>query len=89
MIPGRGDEVIDDWLGGSRMRTASVTSAQMLAKARAVSIPIPEAPPVMTKRFPVKSIPSTTSAAVEENPEPRYDRAHDDPFQLLPVRFCD
>ena len=49
-------------------RTASVTSAPAPASARAVSTPIPDAPPVTIARFPERSIPATTSAAVESNP---------------------
>jgi hypothetical protein len=49
-------------------RTARVTSAPALASARAVSTPMPEAPPVTTARMPVRSMPSTTSAAVEVAP---------------------
>ena len=45
-------------------RTASVTSAPAPASARAVSMPMPEAPPVTIARLPVRSTPSTTSAAV-------------------------
>jgi predicted pyridoxine 5'-phosphate oxidase superfamily flavin-nucleotide-binding protein len=45
-------------------RTASVTSAPAEAKARAVSVPIPEDPPVTMARFPLRSIPAMTSAAV-------------------------
>ena len=47
------------------LRTARVTSAPAPASARAVSIPIPEAPPVTMARRPVRSIPSMTSAAVD------------------------
>ena len=39
------------------------------ANARAVSTPMPEAPPVTMACLPVRSIPSTTSAAVECNPK--------------------
>ena len=46
-------------------RTASVTSAPAPLSARAVSIPIPEAPPVTIARLPVRSMPATTSAAVD------------------------
>jgi len=48
----------------SASRTASVTSAFALAKARAVAIPMPEAPPVTIARRPLRSTPETTSAAV-------------------------
>src|SRR5580704_11797399 len=49
----------------SASRTASVTSAPTLASARAVSIPMPDAPPVTIARRPVRSIPAMTSAAVD------------------------
>ena len=49
----------------STLRTASVTSAPAPASARAVSMPIPDAPPVTMTRRPVRSMPSTTSAAVD------------------------
>ncbi len=49
----------------SRLRTASVTSAPAPARARAVSMPIPDAPPVTTTRRPARSMPSTTSSAVD------------------------
>jgi hypothetical protein len=42
----------------------------MLANARAVSVPMPEAPPVTMTRYPVKSMPSVTSEVVELNPKP-------------------
>jgi len=47
------------------LRTARVTSAPALASARAVSMPMPDAPPVTMTRRPVRSIPATTSAAVD------------------------
>ena len=49
-------------------RTARVTSAPAAASARAVSIPMPEEPPVTIARLPLRSMPATTSAAVESNP---------------------
>ena len=49
----------------STLRTARVTSAPAPASARAVSMPIPDAPPVTMARRPVRSMPSTTSAAVD------------------------
>ena len=49
----------------ARLRTARVTSAPAPASARAVSMPIPEAPPVTITRWPFRSIPATTSAAVD------------------------
>ena len=49
----------------STLRTASVTSAPAPASARAVSMPMPDAPPVTMARRPVRSMPSTTSAAVD------------------------
>ncbi len=52
----------------SRLRTASVTSAPAPASARAVSMPIPDAPPVTMARRPVRSMPATTSAAVDSAP---------------------
>src|SRR3954452_4763142 len=51
------------------LRTARVTEAPAPASARAVSTPIPEAAPVTIARLPVRSIPSTTSAAVESKPK--------------------
>ena len=48
----------------SVLLTARVTAAPAPARARAVSMPIPDAPPVTMARFPPRSIPSTTSAAV-------------------------
>jgi hypothetical protein len=47
------------------LRTARVTAAPAPASALAVSTPMPDAPPVMIARLPARSIPSTTSAAVE------------------------
>jgi hypothetical protein len=52
----------------SGRRTASVTAAPADASVRAVSMPIPEAPPVTRARFPTRSTPRTTSAAVVANP---------------------
>ena len=52
----------------SVLRTASVTSAPAPASALAVSTPIPEVAPVTTARLPDRSIPLTTSAAVESKP---------------------
>ena len=49
----------------SVLRTASVTSAPAPASALAVSIPMPDAPPVTRARLPVRSTPSRTSAAVD------------------------
>jgi hypothetical protein len=49
-------------------RTASVTSAPAEASARAVSTPIPDEPPVTIARWPCRSIPATTSAAVASKP---------------------
>ena len=49
----------------SMLRTARVTSAPAAASARAVSTPMPDAPPVTTARRPVRSTPAMTSAAVE------------------------
>ena len=49
----------------STSRTASVTEAPAPASARAVSMPMPDAPPVTMARRPVRSMPSTTSAAVD------------------------
>ncbi len=46
-------------------RTAIVTSAPAAASARAVSTPIPDAPPVTIARRPRRSTPSRTSAAVD------------------------
>ena len=46
-------------------RTARVTSAPAPARARAVSTPMPDAPPVTTVRRPVRSMPATTSSAVD------------------------
>jgi hypothetical protein len=48
-------------------RTASVTAAPAALSALAVSRPMPEAPPVTMARFPLRSTPSITSAAVELN----------------------
>src|SRR5882757_8789241 len=50
-------------------RTASVTAAPTALSAFAVSRPMPEAPPVTVARFPLRSTPSITSAAVELNPK--------------------
>src|SRR4051812_8226831 len=47
------------------LRTAMVTSAPAPASARAVSMPMPDAPPVTTARRPVRSTPAMTSAAVD------------------------
>ena len=47
------------------LRTARVTSAPAPASARAVSTPMPDAPPVTMARRPVRSMPSMTSAAVD------------------------
>src|SRR2546430_720835 len=49
-------------------RTASVTLAPATASARAVSTPIPEAAPVTIAFLPRRSIPATTSIAVEPCP---------------------
>src|SRR5215469_10089155 len=46
------------------LRTASVTLAPAVASARAVSTPIPLAPPVTIARLPPRSTPATTSMAV-------------------------
>jgi hypothetical protein len=56
-------------LPASVSRTASVTAAPVEASALAVSIPIPEEPPVTIARLPDISMRSTTSAAVESNPK--------------------
>src|SRR3954451_20195190 len=50
----------------SVLRTARVTWAPAPASARAVSMPIPDDAPVTMARLPVRSMPATTSAAVEE-----------------------
>ena len=50
-------------------RTARVTSAPAPASARAVSTPMPDAPPVTIARRPVRSTPATTSAAVDSKPK--------------------
>jgi hypothetical protein len=55
-------------LPASVLRTASVTSAPASARARAVSIPIPDEEPVTIARLPLRSIPASTSAAVDSNP---------------------
>jgi hypothetical protein len=52
------------WSPARVLRTARVTSAPAPASARAVSIPIPDAPPVTIVRMPVRSMPAITSAAV-------------------------
>src|SRR5258708_4230039 len=52
----------------SVLRRAIVTSAPAPASARAVSIPMPDEPPVTIARLPDRSMPSITSAAVESNP---------------------
>src|SRR6478672_4950307 len=57
------------FLPDSIERTASVTSAPALAKLRAVSMPIPEDAPVTTTRLPTRSVPPTTSSAVELKPK--------------------
>src|SRR5690242_17133095 len=49
-------------------RTASVTAAPALSRARAVSTPMPDAPPVTIARLQRRSTPATTSAAVDSNP---------------------
>ena len=46
-------------------RTARVTAAPRRASVLAVSMPIPDAPPVTIARLPVKSTPSLTSSAVD------------------------
>ena len=48
--------------------TASVISAPQRASARAVSIPMPDAPPVTIARLPERTMPLATSAAVDRNP---------------------
>src|SRR4051794_20447025 len=50
------------------LRTASVTRAPAPASVRAVSMPMPDEAPVTIARLPVRSMPATTSAAVERNP---------------------
>ncbi len=45
-----------------------VTAAPACDRARTVSIPMPLAPPVTIIVLPVRSTPSSTSAAVVENP---------------------
>ncbi len=52
----------------ARSRTARVTSAPAPARARAVSVPMPDPPPVTMTRRPVRSTPSSTSAAVDVAP---------------------
>src|SRR4051794_31897597 len=52
----------------SVLRTARVTWTPAPASARAVSTPIPDDAPVTMARLPVRSMPATTSAAVEEKP---------------------
>src|SRR5262249_39256670 len=49
--------------------TASVTAAPAEASALTVSIPIPPPPPVTMARFPCKSNPSITSAALDLEPK--------------------
>ena len=51
-------------VAGVGVAAAMVTSAPASASARAVSIPMPEAPPVTTARRPVRSTPARTSDAV-------------------------
>lgn len=51
------------------LRTASVISAPVRARVRAVSTPIPDVAPVTTIRRPVRSMPSATSSAVEAKPK--------------------
>jgi hypothetical protein len=48
-----------------RLRTAKATSAPAPASARAVSMPMPELAPVTMARRSLRSIPSTTSPAVD------------------------
>src|SRR5258708_35651413 len=50
-------------------RTASVTAAPAALSAFAVSRQMPEAPPVTMARFPLRSTPSITAAAVELHPK--------------------
>ena len=64
----------------ARLRTARVTSAPIAAKARAVSMPMPDAPPVTTTRLPDRSMPSVTSAVVESNPNGVVKRLMRRPF---------
>lgn len=52
----------------SGRRTASVTSAPLAARARAVSTPMPEPAPVTIARLPDRSTPSITSEAVLSRP---------------------
>jgi hypothetical protein len=54
------------WSPAAVRRTARVTSAPVEARARAVSTPIPDEPPVTIARRPERSMPSITSSAVEE-----------------------
>ena len=56
------------FLPASVLRTARVTSAPPLASVRAVSTPMPEAPPVTMMRLPLRSSPAATSSAVVANP---------------------
>src|ERR1700682_334626 len=49
----------------ARLRTDRVTSASAAARARAVSTPMPDAPPVTMARLPPRSMPDMTSVAVD------------------------
>lgn len=55
----------------------NVTSAPASANARPLSIPMPDAPPVTTARMPVRFIPATTSAAVDEKLNGVWSKCHD------------
>src|SRR5262245_34656561 len=53
----------------ARSRTARITRAPAAASARAVSTPMPDAAPVTMAFFPSRSIPATTSIAVDPCPK--------------------
>ena len=54
----------------SGRRAGTTTFAPRFTSARVVSIPTPESPPVTIVSFPLRSIPSDTSAAVLCAPKP-------------------
>src|SRR4051812_8530327 len=69
----------------SVLRTASVTCAPEPASARAVSMPMPDDAPVTMARLPLRSMPATTSAAVERKPKGVLIRVRASPDDERPV----
>ena len=54
----------------STLRAGTTTIAPAARNARTVGTPMPDAPPVTIAVFPVRSMPATTSSAVEAGPNP-------------------